>query len=256
MVIYNTILFIFGVALGSFLNVVASRYKENNRLFNSRIIGGRSHCSFCKKTLAWYELVPIFSFFIQKGRCRYCGRRFSFQYPLVELAGGFALLLPYYFQYQLIGIIWTLVALAMILIVLIDRRLQIIPDQINLFLAFLGAGVIFLNPADILVNHLFAGFIGLLFFGVIILISRGRAMGMGDMKLAGAMGLLLGWPNIILAIATAFVVGAAWGVFLILSGRKKMKSNVPFGPFLVIGFFTALFWGSQLISWYFAIMDI
>ncbi len=288
---FKIVFFAFGLALGSFLNVVGLRYEGRGGLFNWRRGGLRSHCLYCRRNLRWYELVPLFSFFIQLGRCNRCHKKISWQYPLVELAGGLALLLPFYFyqyfgifyrsinqepvaQYYLITLIFTLAALAMILLTIIDWRLQIIPDQINLFLAGLGLfnglilltapvnfsgsflknyAVLFGGPGIIFFNHILAALAGLLFFGLIIAASRGRAMGAGDMKLAGALGLLIGWPDIGMLIAVAFIAGAIWGLFLLTFKFKKLKSSVPFGPFIVIGFWITVLFGYRIIDWYFSI---
>ncbi|MDO8429924.1 MAG: prepilin peptidase [bacterium] len=106
---FSLILFIFGLTFGSFLNVVSFRYSPEKSLFSFRNLLGRSHCPQCGKTLNWYELVPVFSFLIQKGKCRSCGEKISWQYPLVELASGFIFLLPLYFYSPLINGQWTMV---------------------------------------------------------------------------------------------------------------------------------------------------
>lgn len=265
---FNTILFVFGVIIGSFLNVVALRYKGRGRLFDFKRIGGRSHCLYCRRTLKWYELVPLLSFLLQGGRCCSCRRCLSWQYPIVELASGFAFLLPYYFGYSWIGIIWTLAALAMILLSAIDWRLRIIPDQINLFLAGLGVILGVLGGSSFLRNYgewlsltgnlwwdrWLAALLAMLFFGFIILASRGKAMGVGDLKLAGALGLLLSWPDIILALSIAFVLGAVVGSIYLLAQRKNLKSIIPFGPFMVAGVFILIFFGYQIANWYFTFL--
>ena len=281
----SVLLFVLGVILGSFINVVGLRYSGEGRLFDLTIIGGRSRCSGCQIDLSWYELVPVLSFLVQKGRCIHCGHRLSLQYPFVELMGGLIMLLPIYFYnyfdlahkalqgqsitpYLLIAVVWTFAALAMLLLTIIDWRLQIIPDQINLFLAGLGAIMIYLpatsflqnyalvfgGPISLLANHLLAGLIGLVFFGAIIVVSSGKAMGGGDMKLAGALGLLLGYPDIIVMIISAFVIGAIWGLYLIASGRSKFKASVPFGPFIVLGVLVTIFYGHALANWYFTLV--
>lgn len=267
---FNIFLFILGLIIGSFFNVVSLRYKGYGQLFNLKKIGGRqrSRCSYCRKKLKWYELIPLVSFVIQFGRCRSCRRYISWQYPLVELAVGFAFLLPYYFDYSLVGWVWLSATLAMILLSAIDWRLQIIPDQINLFLAGLGVVLILLGTESFLKNYgdwlslvnniwwdrLLAAFIAMLFFAFIILASKGKAMGVGDLKLAGALGLLLGWPDIILALSIAFILGAILGVIFIVVKGKKMKTAIPFGPFMVAGVFIHILFGYQIANWYFTLM--
>ena len=241
--------FLVGLAIGSFLNVAAFRYPKNNW-------GGRSKCLSCRRQLHWFELVPLVSFIIQGGRCRHCGKPLSRQYPLVELLSGLAAaFLPPF---------WFFVALAMILLSAIDWRLMIIPDELNIFLALMGvlAGVwgvgsflenyvgVMPGPTNQFFGRLLAAALGLVLLGLIVFISRGRAMGAGDVKLAGALGLLAGWPDTILVLAISFIVGGIWGASLLITGHGKMKTLVPFGPFLVIGFWLTYFFGHGLLSWY------
>ena len=180
--------------------------------------------------------------------------------------------------YLFLGV-WILVAFALLLMAVIDYRRQIIPDQINLFLvalgillvasrfffhyfhwpagqiSFLGASAGFLTPI-FLVKHFFinraaAGLLGLIFFGGIVAATRGRGMGMGDVKLAGALGFLLGWPDAIIVFFLSFVIGALWSVGLMALRRKSIKDAVPFGPFLAAAVFVTIALGEKLLHWYF-----
>ncbi len=270
----GTSLFVFGLMVGSFLNVVGLRYQKQS-------LGGRSFCPHCKKKLNWFELIPLLSFVIQLGKCRGCRKKISWQYPIVELITGFIFLLPlYFYNYyyfpphayrEWLALIWLLIALAMLVLSVIDWRQMIIPDGINIFLAVMGFVLMFLGStsflrnysewlapsrveglAGIFINHFLAGFIGTAFLGIIVLLTWGRAMGMGDVKLAGAMGLILGWPDITLALCLSFLVGGVWASILLLLRKKKLKTMVPFGPFLVTGFWLEIFFGHQILNWYFS----
>lgn len=281
--------FLVGAAAGSFLNVVAGRYSEGNRLFSREIFIGRSRCPHCGERLRWHNLIPILSFLIQQGRCLYCGRRFSFQYLIVEVAAGtiFAALLLYFHRffniadlvaqnfnlapYYIFLTVWVFAAGALFLMSLIDFRLRIIPDQINIFLTVLGlfAAVLkyfylalnrgFLGEYsgwfdlsnNVFANHLSAGIIGLGLFGLIVFLSRGRGMGLGDVKLAGALGLLLGWPDAVFAFFMSFIIGAAIAVLLITFRKKSLKDAVPFGPFLALGTVVTVFFGKEILDFYF-----
>src|ERR1700722_8242727 len=180
-------LFVFGVAIGSFLNVVALRYDGEHFLFNPKMIGGRSHCPHCKKTLAWYELVPIVSWVIQGAKCRTCKARISWQYPVVEfLSGLIFVFVPWYFlsasylvplTSYLLPICWTIAFEILLLISYIDIRLGIIPDELNIALCIVA--LVTLNAA-IWLNHVEEGIGAALFFGVLVAITRGKGMGMGD----------------------------------------------------------------------------
>lgn len=302
-------LFIFGLAFGSFLNVVSLRYKPDQKpgnkagllrggLFDLKIIGGRSRCPVCKKQLAWHELVPIFSFLFQKGKCRHCEHLLSLQYPIVEfLTGIIFVAVPvkiFDFSNQIFGIIrsgvqfpisnfqllaaavWIVIFLLFILLAIIDFYHYIIPDEINILLVVCGIALIFLSTStihhspsligyysmmfgsfgNIWVNHIIAAVINLIFFGLIIMLSRGRGMGMGDLKLAGALGLILGWPDAVFAVCLAFIVGALASIILMAWKKKKIKDTVPFGPFLVIGSALVFFFGFQIVNLYFGIFGL
>lgn len=318
------ILFFFGLAIGSFLNVVALRYleadkrgfpKDRSGLTRKKFsIGGRSRCPICRKTLVWYELIPIFSFLIQKRKCRHCGHLISLQYPLVEILTGIIFItVPYYlinfqffllrqgyggqsiFQlsnYQLlITIIWLLIFLLFLLLSIIDFRQYIIPDSINLSLAVLGIVLIISQLSgvsgqmsdvngqwsffghyamlfdfgmlstvnsqwSIVISHIFAALIAMLFFGTIILLTKGKAMGWGDFKLVGPLGLIFGWPDIIMVLFLAFIIGAVFSVVLLIRKKKKMKEAVPFGPFLIAGASLTFFFGYQIIDGYFKLFGL
>ncbi len=276
------LLFIFGVIIGSFLNVVALRYSEDKNIFSLTHLGGRSSCQHCHQNLAWYELVPIFSFLLQKGKCWICMKKLSWQYPLVELASGLIFLLPLYFinslnpqPYSIIqSAIWIAAFLIFLLVWAIDFRLYLIPDELNFLLVLLGLILadqqnLYRNLSDfsgsflgsyaalfglrngVWQNHFWAMAIGGAIVGTIILLTRGNGMGMGDLKLLAALGLLYGWPDVLFIFMFASVIGAAVSLGLMLLGRKTMKSSVPFGPFLVIGAVLVLFFGEALIRSYF-----
>jgi leader peptidase (prepilin peptidase)/N-methyltransferase len=172
-------LFIFGLAIGSFLNVIATRYDGDHFLLNTKTLGGRSHCSNCKETLRWFELIPLFSFVMQGGKCRTCKTKLSFQYPIVELVSG----LIFVFVPLAIGItttnltipmitvaaFWVIVLESLLLMTLIDIALGIIPDELNILLGVLGILLAIHNdPVGRLVGALFAG----AFFGFLILITK------------------------------------------------------------------------------------
>lgn len=180
---------------------------------------------------------------------------------------------PPFWYYAFIGIFFLAGAIYL-LASAIDARLAIIPDGLNLLIAALGVlkitlasvseswgdfsgsflghyALLFGFRENIWVNHFVAAFFGALFFGLIFFLSRGRAMGFGDVKLAGATGLLLGWPDTALSLGFAFIVGAIWGILLIMRGKKGMKSSVPFGPFIAIGVFLVVFFGERIMDGYF-----
>jgi prepilin signal peptidase PulO-like enzyme (type II secretory pathway) len=253
-------IFIFGLVIGSFLNCVVYRLNEGIS-FSS----GRSFCPNCKHTLAWYDLVPVFSFLFLRGKCRYCGQKISWQYPIVEISTGLVFLLvsitTFDPQLSTLNSLFSMVCLLavsslLIIIFIFDLKWYIIPDKV-LFAAvgitaafhlcnfFLG-----LYSKDQALGFLFSAIGACAFFLAIFLLTRGRAMGFGDVKLAFFMGLFLGWPKIIVALFLAFLIGAIIGLILIALKKKGLRSEIPFGPFLITGLFIALAWGDKLFSSY------
>ncbi|MDP3991569.1 MAG: prepilin peptidase [Candidatus Colwellbacteria bacterium] len=272
---YYLILFILGTLIGSYLNVVSLRFSREEGFRASR--KGRSHCPHCDKTLKWYELIPLLSFLIQRGKCRSCPWRISLQYPIVELLAGLSLVLtPWQLGWSPLTILWILAFLLFILIAAIDLRLGIIPDKLNILVAVLGLLVALLvyfgsgldtsflgsyallfqlGEGSFWVHRLAGAMFGLVFFGGIYLFTRGKAMGLGDVKLAGAIGFLLGWPDIALALVLAFFVGSIFAIPLLLMKRKTLKDALPFGPFIVAGVTLVFFFGYHIINGYFYLFN-
>ncbi|MBI2013044.1 MAG: prepilin peptidase [Candidatus Colwellbacteria bacterium] len=273
---YYLILFILGTIVGSYLNVVSLRFSRNEGFKASR--KGRSHCPHCAKTLKWYELIPLLSFLIQGGKCRSCRKRLSLQYPIIEFLAGLSLVLtPWQLGWSPFTILWILAFLLFILIAAIDLRLGIIPDKLSILVAVLGLltallvyldsdlGTSFIGSYALLfqlgegnfwVHRLVGVMFGLAFFGGIYLFTRGKAMGLGDVKLAGAIGLLLGWPDVALALVLAFFVGSIFAIPLLLTKRKALKDALPFGPFIVAGVTLVFFFGYHIINGYFYLFNL
>jgi len=250
----NLFVFLFGLAIGSFLNCVICRLEKKQSFLK-----GRSYCPHCKHVLSWQDLIPVFSFLILGGKCRYCGKRISWQYPLVELLTGILFLLIFNFLINLLifkFLFWILISCFLIVIFVYDLKHYIIPDKViyqAIAITFLYN--LILNSQFIIHNSISAfGAAG--FFLFIVLVSRGKWMGVGDIKLVFLIGLLLGWPNTLLALFLAFLIGAIIGLGLIILKKKTIKSELPFGPFLILGIYIALFFGEKIINWYFNLFSI
>lgn len=239
-----------GLILGSFANVLILREATGEAL------GGRSHCPRCDRTLEWYELVPVFSFVLLRGRCRTCGGPISWQYPIVELlvsAGVLAIgLAPIPLLQRLIGIPILLILVA---IAVYDFRTTFIPDRWAYLFALLAlaSGALFSRGASDPAYFLLAGLIVAAPLFVLSLASLGAWMGLGDAKIALGFGWLLGISGGLLAVGIAFVLGAVVGLMLIgitrfaPEGRGfTMKSEVPFGPFLIVA--VCIVWFSGLYA--------
>jgi len=281
--LFLLLLFFFGASIGSFIGVLGGRYSEKKGF--SLAVHGRSKCTHCAKTLKWYELVPLLSFLAQGGKCRKCGHRLSWKYPAVEILTGLVFLfVPLTLGQGIPTLLWVFAFLAFILISIIDLRLRIIPDKLVIFIAFLGAllfayyeitgefglidGVVkgsflgthalsfWIGAPSVFLNYIAGTLFGLSVFGVLYFLGRGKAMGFGDVKLAGALGSLMGWPDIVLAVILAFITGAIWGVVLILQKKKSIKDSLPFGPFIVLGAVLVFFFGGDILNSYFVIFGI
>ncbi len=262
------LIFIFGAIIGSFLNCLIYRLERGESF-----IGGRSHCPHCGHTLAWNDLIPIVSFFLLKGRCRYCHQKISLQYPLVEFATGLLFALIFWqgsgllLGPRLLGsIYYWIISSFLIIIFVYDLKHYLIPDKIvypaaaisllfiSLYLLFQGhipsavsqAG----SPLSVFGYSLLSAFGASAFFLAIVLVSGEKWMGWGDVKLAFLMGLFLGWPRILAALFLAFFFGSLVGLALVLLNKKTMKSEIPFGPFLVAGTILSMFFSLGLFSWY------
>ena len=238
------LVFLFGLAIGSFLNVLIDRLPRGEN-----VITGRSRCDHCGKTLRWFELIPLLSFMLQGRRCRRCHKGLSWQYPIVEFvtAMGFMVIFQSQTQSLALGGSWLIFS-ALLVIFVADLKTQIIPDS----MVVVGIiGVFFQSQSRLAGLALFQSAFGAAgFFLFLWLVTRGKGMGLGDVKLAFLMGLLSGFPKIVVASYLAFLTGALTGVILILLGKKKLKGHIAFGPFLVLGTWVAFIWGQQLIDWW------
>jgi prepilin signal peptidase PulO-like enzyme (type II secretory pathway) len=243
-------LFVVGMCVGSFLNVLVGRFDQEDRSWYQ----GRSVCDHCGRQLKWWENVPVVSFVLLKGKCRTCQSPIPYQYLLVELLtglffAGLYLVLGLSSNF-LLNLFNYLILTLLIAVVLFDLKYMIIPDYLVIALLILVVIKQLLITGFDLSNLLAAlgstSFLGLLYF-----ITKGKGMGLGDVKFAFFMGLFLGWPEVVVAFYTAFLTGAVIGVILILMGRKKFGQLVPFGPFLVLGTFISWLWGLYLINVFF-----
>jgi len=237
-IIISALAFLFGLAVGSFLNVVICRLETKETFIKSR-----SRCPYCKTILKWYELIPVFSFVFQKAKCLHCKKNISLQYPLVELSTGIIFLLFFnqFLSSNLISLFYYLtISCFLIVIFVFDLKHYLILNKVlypAIIISFIFiVGNNFINQLNLSLPSPRSGLVALLvasgFFLFLVLISKGQWMGWGDVKFAILMGLVLGWPDILLALFLSFLSGAIIGMGLILFGKKGMKSQIPFGPFL------------------------
>lgn len=264
--IFSPVIFLLGASVGSFINVYVLR-----TLAGEDYVHGRSRCDVCRRELSWYEMVPLLSFLVLRGKCRTCEAEIDVMHPVVELLTGalfvwWWLIGSAFFQLtqQPLDVIqplfWLSVGLILLLITVIDLRAMIIPDWSVLAL---GLGALayrtLLTGAGIYREHdfamaLFGAFLALSFFLALWLGTKKRGIGFGDVKLVFPLGLIVGWPQIAVALFLSFLIGATVGVALLLSGRAKFGRPLPFGPFLVAGTVLALLWGNSLLRWYMSLL--
>jgi len=243
----NAILFLIGLCVGSFLGVVIDRFPKK-----SPILYGRSSCDFCKHQLAWYDLIPLFSFLFLLGKCRYCGKKLSFWYPGIELltamvfVGLFVAMRPMSFLSFLLYVIDLALITTGIILSAIDYSYQLLPDTLLVVLGIFSLLLLLLSGQNIGV-HILIGFMSCIPLFLIFLVTKGKGMGFGDVKLSFVMGLLLGYPSILVAYYIAFLTGGITSLLLVITKKKKLHGGtIAFGPFLLLGTFLGLFFGQQL----------
>lgn len=257
-IFYFILIFLFGLSVGSFLNVVVLRFDN----FES-IIKGRSHCPHCKKILKWYELIPFFSYLLLAGRCFSCKKNISIQYPIVELLTGLVFLgIFYYYGFSWATLILMVIFSLLILIGAYDAVFGEIPDILSYSAIFLVVFWVIFGFAssggwrigELWLPYIYGLAVGAGFFGLLVLVSKQKWMGLGDVFIGAIMGIFLGFPFVLVALFLAFVLGAIFSLILMLFKKKSLKDTVPFGPFLILATIIAFFWGEKIIEMYWTIL--
>ena len=257
--------FVLGTAIGSFLNVVIWRLPREEGM------GGRSHCPNCLHQLSAYNLIPVLSFLIQRGKCKYCQKPVSWRYLIIELATGllFAATLYIYAPLSISDLAYVLVALfavaVCVAVFVIDLEHYLILDKIvypatavvlvaNIAydLVFPGAGFF----RGFAVSSLMGLVVAFVPFYSIWAVSGGKWMGFGDVKFAAFMGVLLGPVGFGVALFVAVLSGTIVSIPLLVAGKKQLTSKIPFGTFLAIGTLISLWWSVQIISWYLNLLGL
>jgi len=268
MLIYiSIIIFIFGLVIGSFLNVVINRLNIHQNLASPR-----SYCPKCKHQLSFWDLIPVLSYIFLKGKCRYCKKKISWQYPLVELVTGISFLLLFFKFVDINNINLNFVVILeqlliyfffvsiLIIIFVYDLKHYLIPNKI-IYPAILITLIIQILPIpeypNISIQNLIIGsLIPGIFFLILVLVSKEKWMGAGDVKLGFLCGLIVGFPNILVALFISFVTGAIIGLILIVSKKKDLKDKMPYGTLLTFATFVTILFGSQIINWYLNFLGI
>lgn len=242
-IILYIIIFLYGIVIGSFLNVCIYRLPEKEN-----IVKIRSHCMSCGYQLKWYDLVPLFSYLFLGGKCRKCKQKISVQYPLIELLNGILYCMVFTeYGMSVESLLYALLISALITLSVIDFRTYEIPVGINIFILALGLIRVLTDytnwPSYAVGFILVSGFLY-----IIYLITKGRGIGGGDIKLMAVCGLLLGWKQILLSFVLGCIIGSVIHVIRMkVSGQGHVLA---FGPYLSIGVMISVFAGNQLIMWY------
>lgn len=248
--IYMAIVALLGLSIGSFINAWVWRSSVNKKIWK-----GRSICPQCKHPLACRDLIPLISYLSTKGSCRYCKKPIGIQYPLGELCTMLAFVHVYYVHGggELLSLIvvrdWGIISILMY-IAIYDIRFGYILDRVT-FPASIAIGIFSWFTGIYTEMSLIIGvFIGSGFFLCQFFISKGKWIGGGDIRLGMLMGVILGYPNIIIALCISYIFGAIISVYMLITKKMNRKSRMPFAPYLTFGTYVALLYGREIAVWY------
>lgn len=265
--------FILGSIIGSFLSCTIHRLHSGTSFLH-----GRSHCPQCRNNLSWYELIPVISYLVLRGKCRVCKSKISIQDILIELVSGALFVLAVYMRlpefpalvnYLEVVRDWIIISISIVIFVY-DLRWQLILDKVTIpaavVILIINLGISVFHtlgtmPADVwsvllsyILNMIGAALIGGGFFFLQFVVSKGRWIGGGDIRLGALMGLILGWPLILVALMLAYIVGAIISVGMLALKVTSWKSPIPFGTFLTAATLVAMYWGNEIMVWYLSII--
>lgn len=250
------IIFVFGACIGSFLNVCIYRLP-----INLSVVTPASSCTTCGNPIRFYDNIPIISYILLKGKCRNCGAGFSAKYPFIEfLAGLMAVLSWAYFGLTATAIVYFVFISSLIVVTFIDIQYRIIPNSITLpgiptailAASFLIPGMTFFKSVA---GVLAGGGVLYLIAEIYVRMARIEGMGLGDVKLLAMIGALTGIRGVIVTVLLSSISGTIAGIASMIYKRKwDSRSSIPYGPFLSIGSIIYIFFGDQLVNWYFSFM--
>ena len=240
-------IFLYGIVIGSFLNVCIYRIP-----LGESIAKERSHCMSCGYQLRWFDLVPLFSWLALGGKCRKCKAPISPQYPIIEGVNGALYVLIFAVNgFSLVSVLYCLMASALLALSVIDFRTYEIPFGFNVFIGILGL-VRLVTDLGNWSNYVLGFFVVSIALELLLIISKGRAIGGGDVKLMAAAGLLLGWKLIVLAFFIGCILGSV--IHIIRMKVSQAEHVLAMGPYLSAGILIAALWGNQFINRYFSLL--
>lgn len=242
------LVFILGLFIGSFLNVCIYRIPEGKS-----VVFPPSSCGSCGHQLNFIDMIPFFGYFIFGGKCRYCKSKYSIQYPMIELLNGLIYVLIFYrYGLTLYMLLYGVISSMLVVISIIDLKTQTIPDGLNLFGFIITVILGIYMFRGTYLTHLYGFLFGFGLFLIIAMITN--AMGGGDIKLMGVMGLLFGLTGIIFVTFASFIYGAIISIMLIVTKKATRKDYIPFGPFIALAAVTYILYGNELLTIYFNIL--
>lgn len=251
-IILYIFLFATGAALGSFISVLIDRLPRGEGVVNAR-----SRCESCGKTLSAKELIPIVSYLLLKGKCRSCKGKIPTRLLIFEVFSGLLLIAIYYFSFYIAAaplpyfLLSAILVYGLLVIYFIDYRHGIIPDSILIVMSIVLLLYYTFFARGLFIESVLSGLGAFIVFLTLFLATLGRGIGFGDVKFAFVIGLMCGFPGVIVAFYLSFLTGAAVSLILILRKKKKLRgSTIPFGPFLVVGTVIAYFFGQNLFDWF------
>lgn len=250
MLLYYLFFLALGAVFGSFISAYSYRWPRG-----ISVSEGRSFCPNCKVRISWYDNIPLLSYLLLGGKCRKCHKKISLRYPLIELSTGVLYVLVAFFLGGLnisgffLTAYYLLLTSTLVAIFVIDLENKLIPDETVFLLFSLASFSLLLSSNPTFYAVMFSAFAASLFFLLLHLVTRGRGMGLGDVKLVLALSLVFtDWRHLLLWLFLAFTIGAVVGIFLIVLGKAKFGKQIPFGPFLIVSFFLVLFIGNFLVN--------
>ncbi len=238
-----------GLAFGSFASVIIHRLHSRQK----GILWGRSKCPRCENELGVLDLIPVVSYVINKAKCRFCKKSISSRYPILELSmAGLFLLTTHLVGWSNIAhlVFYLLVTFVFVVLTFYDFWFKEVPDEVSIpaiiFVLIYMAGFKQMTPFSLTLG---VG-VPVLFFGSLFFGSRGRWIGGGDIRIGALMGGLLGWPMILMGLFLGYLTGAFYSLIGLAIGKFNRRTQIPFVPFLLLGTYITIFWGTKLLTWY------
>lgn len=258
--VVSVALFILGIIFGSFVNAWVWRTSKD-----ISVAKGRSMCPHCKHELTSRDLVPLFSYLMLQGKCRYCHKGIGVQYPAVELSTGVLFTILYLVLnpstvYELVQfLILLIVSVLLVAAFVYDAKYMELPEKFMLPAVALGVVSLGLKAYQNGWNSLTGQLVGLalavLLYTALWFFSKGKWLGAGDIRIVAVMGLLLAPAQLAVGLFATYLIGAVYGVYVLRKAKNKKGIRVPFGPFLIIGFYIGLLWGIQVANWYLSFLQ-